>query len=101
LSVNKLIGKVLSNAWKRINLSVPIQNEEQLDDEINTFIKCTQQAAWENTPELKRWIARNNYSKEIWDLVAEKWKLRKKWQQKRAPTDKTRLNNIMMSTVTN
>jgi hypothetical protein len=79
---------------ERINPSVPIQNEEQSDDEVNTFIKYIQQVAWENTPELKRRIAGNNYPKEIRDLVAEKRKLRKRWQQTRAPTDKTRLNNI-------
>jgi hypothetical protein len=79
---------------ERINLSVPIQNDEQLDDEVTIFIKYVQQVAWENTPELKRRIAGNNYPKEIRDLVAEKRKLRKRWQQTRAPTDTTRLNNI-------
>ncbi|CAG9828874.1 unnamed protein product [Diabrotica balteata] len=35
----------------------------------------------------------NNYPKEIRELIVEKRKLRKKWQQYRAPRDKTSLNN--------
>jgi hypothetical protein len=32
---------------ERINLSVPVQTEELSDDEVITFIKYIQQAAWE------------------------------------------------------
>lgn len=35
----------------------------------------------------------NNYPKEIRNLILEKRKLRRKWQQARAPADKTTLNN--------
>jgi hypothetical protein len=51
---------------ERINMSVPVQNEEQLDDEVNTFIKHIQQAAWENTPELKEGKQEITIQKKLW-----------------------------------
>lgn len=79
---------------KKIKLSVPIRDEKQLDDEVELFVRNIQQAAWENTPDIKRNTAGNNYPKEVRNLLSEKRKLRKKWQQTRFPQDKTRLNNI-------
>ena len=58
------------------------------------FIKNIQQAAWNNTPETTRKISGNNYPKEIRELISEKRKLRKTWQQTRLPRDKTKFNNI-------
>lgn len=78
---------------EKINLSAPLRNEEQLEQEIEMFNNNIQQAAWENTPEIKRRIAGNNYPKEIRDMISEKRKLRRKWHQSRSPQDKTRLNN--------
>lgn len=65
---------------ERINLAVPLRNEQQLEEEVELFINNIQQAAWENTPEIKRRVSGNNYPKEIRDLIAEKRKLRRKWQ---------------------
>lgn len=78
---------------EKINLSVPLKNEQQIDIEAELYINNIQQAAWKNTPEIKRRLTGNNYLKEIRDLIQEKTKLRRKWQQTRAPQDKTKLNN--------
>jgi len=79
---------------ERIQLSVPLQTEEQLDYEVEKFVKDIQQSAWENTPEIKRRLKGNNYPKEILELISEKRKAREKWHQTRALQDKTRLNNL-------
>lgn len=77
----------------KINLLVPLENTQQLEKEAEQFVQNVQQAAWENTPAIQRRIKGNNYPKEIKELIMEKRKLRKRWQQTRAPEDKTKLNN--------
>jgi predicted house-cleaning noncanonical NTP pyrophosphatase (MazG superfamily) len=72
---------------------VPLRNEEQLDGEVEKFLVDSQQSAWENTPEIKRTNGKN-YPKEIRDLIAEKRKARRKWQQTRDLQDKMELNNL-------
>ena len=78
---------------RKINLMVPLRNEEQLDGEVEKFLVDSQQSAWENTPEIKRTNGKN-YPKEIRDLIAEKRKARRKWQQTRDLQDKTEFNNL-------
>ena len=56
-------------------MRVPLRNEEQLDKEVKKFLVDIQQSAWENTPEIKGRTQRNNYPKEVRDLVAKKGKL--------------------------
>ena len=73
---------------------VPLRDEEQLDGEVENFLVDIQQPAWENTLEIKRSTNGNNYPKEIRDLIAEKRKARRRWQQSRDPQDKTELNNL-------
>lgn len=76
-----------------IQLNVPLKTKNQLNQEVEKFVTNIQQAAWKNTPENKRLTVGNNYPMEIRKLVAEKRKLRKRWQRTRAPDDKTRLNS--------
>jgi uncharacterized protein (DUF2344 family) len=76
-----------------IQLKVPLRTIEQLDLEAENIMKQIQQAAWKNTPEIKRLLAGNNSPMEIRQLVTEKRKLRKRWQQTRAPEDINKLNN--------
>jgi predicted house-cleaning noncanonical NTP pyrophosphatase (MazG superfamily) len=79
---------------EKINLMVPLRNEEQLDREVEKFLVDIQQSAWENTQEIKRRIKGNNYPKEIRDLIAEKRKARRRWHQTRDPQYKMELNNL-------
>jgi hypothetical protein len=46
---------------EKINLMVPLGNEEQLDREVENFLFDIQLSAWESTPEIKRGIKGNNY----------------------------------------
>ena len=77
----------------KINLMIPLRDEEQLEGEVEKLLVDIQQSAWENTPKIKRRPNGNNYPKEIRDLMAEKRKARRRWQQTRDPQDKTELNN--------
>jgi hypothetical protein len=63
----------------KINLTVPIKNEEQLDREAEKLLVDIQQSAWENIPEIKRSTKGNNYPKEIRNLIAEKRKATRRW----------------------
>ena len=73
---------------------LPLGNEEQLEGEVEKLLVDIQQSVWENTPEITRRTNGNNYPKEIRDLIAEKRKARRRWQQKRDPQDRTELNNL-------
>jgi len=57
---------------ERIQLSVPLQTEEQLDYEEEKFVKDIQQSAWENTPEIKGWLKGNNYPKTSFSRIQQK-----------------------------
>lgn len=78
----------------KINLMVPIRNEDHLEKEVEQLVKDIQKAAWESTPEIKRKTKGNNYPREIRDLLSKKRKSRRKWQQTRSPHHKTVLNNL-------
>lgn len=78
----------------KIQLAVPLQTEEQLDYEVEKLVNDIQNSAWENTPEIKRKLKGNNYPREILELIVQKRKARKKWQQTRSAQDKTLLNNL-------
>ena len=54
---------------EKIQLSVPIQTEEKLEFEVETFINDIQQGAWENTPDIKRRLKGNYYPNEILELI--------------------------------
>lgn len=77
-----------------IDLQTPIKTQDQLDSEVNKYIVNIQQCAWNNTPQLKRKYKGFIYPKDIVDLLSEKRKQRKLWQQTRCPRDKTLLNNL-------
>jgi hypothetical protein len=79
---------------EKINLMVPLRNEEQLDREVEKFLVDNQQSAWENTLEIKRRTKGNNCPKEIRDLIADKRKARWRRHQTRDPQDKIELKNI-------
>ena len=75
-------------------MNVPIRMKEQLEQESEKFMIDIQQAAWNNTPQIKRKTIGNNYPKEICDLVKEKRKARKEWQRSRTAENKNKLNNL-------
>lgn len=79
---------------EKIQLAVPLQYKEQLDAEVENYIKDIQLTVWENTPVIKQRVKENKYPAEILELIAIKRRARKKWHQTRAPQDKTRLNNL-------
>ena len=83
-----------SDLSKRIYLGVPLQTTKQLEAECEKNIIDIQQAAWNNTYIAQKKLVGHNYPKEIKELVAEKRRARKKWQQTRAPTDKNKLNKL-------
>jgi hypothetical protein len=78
---------------ERTNLSEPIRTKVQLEDELEAFNNNIQLAAWENSPISHTDTTRkHNYPLEVRELVQEKRKTRRIWQQTRAPQHKNILN---------
>jgi hypothetical protein len=76
-----------------IQLKVPLRTTEQLNLEAENVMEQIQQDAWKNTPVIKILLTGND-RKLIRQLVTEKRKLRKRWQQTRTPEDKNRLKTV-------
>jgi len=77
-----------------IVLNVPLKTKEQLEDDAKLLTELLQQAAKKNTPELKQRAPGKNYSPEIKQLILDKRRARRKWQQTRYPADKNVFNNL-------
>lgn len=79
-----------------IELNISLKTPLELEDEVDTFIKVIQDAAWKNTPQNYRDPIRSSDTipPEIKDLLREKRTVRKRWHQSRAPQDKTILNRL-------
>ena len=71
------------------NLEVQLKTPQHIEEEAEKFTKLVQRAAWNNTKEIKRRTVGINYPAEIKQLVGEKRKARRRWQQTRDPKDKT------------
>lgn len=76
---------------------MPLKSPEYIEKEVELFITDLQRAAWNNTPAInstKNSISGIIYPFEIRQMVNEKKKIRKRWQQSRAPQHKTELNRL-------
>lgn len=79
---------------RNVNLNAELQTEDQLDSEVEGFIKLIQETAWKYTRFSEYKPVSNNYPKEITDLIAQKRRARRKWQESRHPDDKTTVNRL-------
>jgi hypothetical protein len=77
-----------------INLRVPLQTPDQLDEEVHHFTTHIQNAAWKSTPTVKTKFRGPNYPREIREMIVRKRRARRRWHQSRAPQDKATLNRI-------
>lgn len=77
-----------------INLNVPLKTKEHLDVAVEQLIKHIQQAAWNNTPDIIKITKGKVYPLNIKQLLSEKRKQRRIWQQSRCPEDKKKLNKM-------
>lgn len=77
----------------KISLNVQLRNKIQLEVEAENFMRDIQSSAWNNTKEYTRRAVGNNYPREIREMVKDKRKARRRWQQTRDPIDKNILNN--------
>lgn len=78
----------------KIDLKASLKNQSQIDIETNKLVVNIQQSAWESTPEMKKKMKGYHYPTEIRDMIRDKRKARRMWQQSRNPKDKTNLNNL-------
>lgn len=69
-----------------------ICSTDELDEIALNFVKIIQNASWNSTPAINKKQIGYNYPNEIKDMLIEKRKLRRKWQQTRNPADKTLFN---------
>jgi hypothetical protein len=78
----------------RINLRVVLTTTDELEDEVQKFVTDRQNSAWEGTPLLTARVKGNTYPHEVREKIAEKHKIRKRWQVTRDPGTKTELNSV-------
>lgn len=78
----------------KIDLSIPINNIDELEDSVEDFMELVQNTAWANTKTSISKKASNRYPEYITSKVKEKRRARKRWQQSRDPSDKNILNNL-------
>lgn len=78
---------------KNINLHINLRTAEQLEKETENFTRFVQTIAYNNTKEVTHTTKGVNYPVGIRELIREKRRARRKWQQTRDPSDKTILNN--------
>lgn len=76
------------------NLRIKMKTPDEVDNAAQYLTTLIQKAAVFATPEEKQTRTGINIPKEIRDLIAEKRRQRKKWQNNRNPTDKTLLHQI-------
>ena len=77
-----------------IKLNIKLKTVEQLEQETEKFTTLIQTTAFNNTREYNNVTKGINYPIEIREMVKEKRKARRKWQQTRDPRDKNILNNL-------
>jgi len=78
-----------------VNLSSPLETEEQIDRETEQFMADIQQAAEESTPAVtQKSKQRISYPMEVKKLIQDKRSARRKWQQTRFPGDKSKFNRL-------
>lgn len=72
----------------KISCNISLKTQGDIDDVTQHLCRTIQEAAWAATPELKFPKCDNNCPIFIKQQIAEKRKLRKRWQITRAPADK-------------
>lgn len=73
-------------------LPATLNTIEEIENSVISFTETIQKAAWFSTPVLKKKQVGLNYPNYIKNLLSEKRRLRRTWQETRAPEDKTNFN---------
>lgn len=78
-----------------LNNKLALQTDDDIIEAVEHFNNCIQQSAWNSTPvNLNHNDKIPQYSMSIREMISEKRKARKRWQETRFPYDKTQLNSI-------
>lgn len=80
------------NIDKNINLKISLKTPQEIDLAVSQFIMAIQKAAWAATPSKENTKNVNNIPITVKEKIAEKRQLRKRWQNSRCVSDKTKLN---------
>lgn len=80
---------------KSIKLKISLKTPEEIEDATRYITSLIQNACWRNTPEEKRKSTGSNLPLEIKQMVLEKRRLRRVWQQSRHKSDRTALNKAI------
>lgn len=79
---------------RNLNLNIQLKTNQDLDEAVKYITENIQRAAWSSTPELAYETKPNSVPINIKEKIAFKRRMRRRWQQTRAPADKTKLNKI-------
>lgn len=79
---------------EQISTNLPLKTEIQIENAVQQLTTSIQKAGWSATPEQTLWKETINCSLSAKNMIEEKRKLRRKWQNTHAPIDKENLNRI-------
>lgn len=82
------------NLSERLVLNHVLKSKEDIDQAVEELVHSIQISSWDNTPITLTKSHGTNYPKEIVNLIKEKRKARKKWQNFRYPPYKTAYNKL-------
>lgn len=78
----------------KINLRAALTTTDELEDDVWKLVTDIQHSGWEASPIITTKVKGNTYPLEIRDKIAEKRKVRKRWQMTRDPRVKTKLSRL-------
>lgn len=87
-------SKYQSFLTNNVCLTVLLKSPQQLESDIDSFASMLKVAAKISTPEMKKILPGKNYPLEVKQLILDKRRARRQWQESRNPEKKTTLNRI-------
>jgi len=78
-----------------LTLQVPLKTAQDIEGYVHHLVQTIQQAAWNSTPPPHTTPPKHTCTQPIKQKIAEKRKLRKRWQTTRSPQDKTAFNKAV------
>lgn len=78
-----------------LNLNLPLKTEDNINEAVENFNVCVQNAGWLSTPKSMQSNKLNTCSTEVLSIISLKRRTRKQWQLTRCPEIKRKLNILM------
>lgn len=82
-----------NNITESVDISVSLKTSYEIENELESLMVSIQEAAWKSTPKNTKCV-KTSSTEEVRNLIKEKRKARKKWQNCRTTENKNKLNQL-------